>query len=60
MDNLVKEAALQEIMTLYEIMGDERFGIAVAKFVRNTFKALVKEGFTEPQALSIVTKLQLK
>jgi hypothetical protein len=49
-----KEELKEQMKMIYEVLGDSDTGRVIAKMFRNLYLGLIKEGFTEEQALQIV------
>lgn len=51
----MKEQIQEQMKLIFEVMGSEEFTEAVASFAWNMFTKLKSKGFTESQAIKIVT-----
>ncbi len=55
MSETILEQMKKQMRIVYDMMGDEGMAEAVATMYKNLFEALKKKGFSDEQALNIVS-----
>jgi hypothetical protein len=49
-----------QLKVIYQVLADPELGESIAKMYKNLFDSLVKQGFTEGQAMEIVGRFSLQ